>query len=107
VNIVELETRNNGRDWPLIVMAVPCPTCGAPIGEYCTTLRSTDPNQNTLLNTGGAQRIDWHAERKNNAAQLWYAQKTVQQETKIAAGDPSATNRDEATPAEPPETLQE
>lgn len=66
-DIVTLETQNHGQDWPLIVTAVPCPTCGAEKGEMCHALAAANP----MLNSG-TQRIDWHAARKENAAAAWY-----------------------------------
>lgn len=66
-DIVTLETQNHGQDWPLIVTAVPCPTCGAEKGEMCHALAAANP----MLNSG-TQRIDWHSARKQNAAAAWY-----------------------------------
>jgi hypothetical protein len=70
-DIVTLETQNHGKDWPLIVTAVECPTCGAPVGEMCHAIAAENP----LLNSG-TQRIDWHAARKQNAAAAWYTRDT-------------------------------
>jgi hypothetical protein len=72
-DIVTLETQNHGQDWPLIVTAVECPTCGAKPGDMCvnvgTTEGPTSANPHTVL---GQQRIDWHAARKQSAAAAWY-----------------------------------
>jgi hypothetical protein len=80
INIVELETQNGGKDWPLIVMAVPCPICTAPVGSPCSTVKTPSP-----MLTLGNQRIDYHAERKYAAAHLWYEQREVAQASKLAA----------------------
>jgi hypothetical protein len=72
-NISALEGQNGGRDWPLIVTAVECPTCGAPPGEMCRTMGSTEgPTATSPFVNRGTARIDWHAERKQVAAHAWY-----------------------------------
>jgi hypothetical protein len=67
-NITELEGQNSGRDWPLIVTAVECPTCHAAPGEMCQSIGATGIN--ALMH--GTQRMDWHAERKQSAAHAWF-----------------------------------
>lgn len=76
-DIVTLETQNHGQDWPLIVTAVACPTCGAAVGEMCHAVGTTQgpTATNPLVNTG-QQRIDWHADRKLSAAAAWYTRDT-------------------------------
>lgn len=69
-NISALEGRNGGKDWPLIVEAVPCETCGAKEGEKCRSVNVSNPFFNV-----GAERIDYHATRKQFAAQVWYSGK--------------------------------
>jgi hypothetical protein len=73
MNIIALETQNHGQDWPMIVMAVACPICGAPPLERCKTVRSENPQANHLINAG-IERADWHAARKYAAARAWYEQ---------------------------------
>jgi|SRR5271156_6013347 len=70
-NISALEGRNHGKDWPLIVMSVPCPMCRAEVGEKCHRLGSRSDGQNPFVNSG-EERNDWHAERKQLAAHAWY-----------------------------------
>lgn len=67
-NISALEGRNGGRDWKLIVEAVPCPTCGAKDGEPCVNVSMTNP----MFASAGKVRIDWHSTRKEFAANAWY-----------------------------------
>jgi hypothetical protein len=76
-DIVTLETQNHGQDWPLIVTAVECPTCGASVGEMCHAVGTSEGPvaTNPMVNTG-QQRIDWHAARKQNAAAAWYTRDT-------------------------------
>ena len=69
-NISALEGRNGGKDWPLIVEAVPCETCGAKEGEKCVAVGTTKIN---AFFTPGAERIDYHATRKQFAAHVWYS----------------------------------
>jgi hypothetical protein len=71
-NISALEGRNGGKDWPLIVEAVPCETCGAKEGEKCVSVGTAKIN---AFFTPGAERIDYHATRKQFAAHVWYSGK--------------------------------
>jgi hypothetical protein len=73
-DIVTLETQNHGQDWPLIVTAIECPTCGAEKGEMCHAVGAANPMAVT-----GQPRIDWHAARKQNAAAAWYTRHEVAQ----------------------------
>ena len=68
MDIQSLESRNGGRDWPVIVQSVECRRCLAPEGEPCRNL--TSGGSNPMLQSGGP-RPDWHVERKYDAAQLW------------------------------------
>lgn len=76
LNISVLESQNHGQDWPLIVSAVYCQTCGAQPGEVCrsTGSQSSADGVHRMLVTG-QQRIDWHQQRKIDAATAWYARK--------------------------------
>lgn len=98
MNIVSLETQNGGRDWPLIVMAVQCPKCQAAIGDYCTSVRSEEAQMNPMLHAPGSLRIDWHAERKYEAARLWYAQKDVQQAAQAEEHEQQRVSGDQPVP---------
>lgn len=69
-NISILEGRNGGKDWPLIVEAVPCETCGAKEGEKCHNVNVSNP-----FYTRNIERIDYHATRKQFAAHVWYSGK--------------------------------
>jgi hypothetical protein len=71
-----LETKNGGRDWPLIVQSIECPVCLAGEGQPCTTTRV---GSNPMLNQQ-IPRPDWHVERKYAAAQVWYQQQTIREE---------------------------
>ena len=101
-NISALEGQNGGRDWPLIVTAVECPTCGAGKGEMCWSIgtRHGPTPTNALVNTGG-QRIDWHAKRKEAAAHAWYTRKEIAGHGE--QGDPAtnALTAPSETPGEP------
>ena len=73
-NISELERRH---DWQLLVMAVPCPTCGAIVTSPCMEGAFTVPDgaqqdQRRPFIASGRQRVDYHAERKYAAANAWY-----------------------------------
>src|SRR5215471_3005190 len=54
MRMIDMEIRP---DWREIVLAVPCPRCGAPVGEMCTSIGMATP----------LTRPDYHAERKNQA----------------------------------------
>src|SRR5215471_1507523 len=54
MRMIDMEIRPN---WREIVLAVPCPRCGAPVGEMCTSIGMATP----------LPRPDYHAERKNLA----------------------------------------
>jgi hypothetical protein len=111
-DIVTLETQNHRQDWPLIVTAVECPTCGAPVGEMCHAVGTSEGPvaTNPMVNTG-QQRIDWHAARKQNAAAAWYTRDTSAHQPPEAppapaafAGDKTktATGKKKGAPPPPP-----
>ena len=103
MNIIALETQNHGQDWPMIVMAVPCPICSAPPLERCRTVRADNPQTNHLIQVG-LERADWHAERKYAAARAWYAQRdkptpTAEDLDAVAADQTAKENTDTSVPA--------
>lgn len=55
-------------EWPLIVQSVPCPVCNAPVDVRCVHVTMSNP----MLASVGKDHGDWHAQRKQLAASIYY-----------------------------------
>ena len=63
MNLNEMERKP---EWPLIVTAVPCPTCRAEKRSPCVNLSAIPGTLSALM-----PREDWHSERKYVAVAAW------------------------------------
>jgi hypothetical protein len=56
---MEIHELEKHRNWPVIVTAIPCPVCASEAGHLCVEVKT------------GVTRIDYHAQRKQLAADAW------------------------------------
>lgn len=88
--IVHMEMRS---DWPQLVEAVPCQTCGAIAGVKCRSLSATPGTLSAQL-----PRSDYHTERKYLAVSTYQASLDQAREAaaSVVMSEPEATAAENA-----------